>query len=352
MGVAKWSALPVLDISRLEAGPAEKAAFLAELRSTTHDLGFFYLTGHGIDPALISQMLTLSRRFFELPEPEKLAIEMLNSPHFRGYTRAGAERTRGKPDWREQIDIGPERPALGLDPALPVWSRLQGPNQWPGGLPELREVVLGYQAAATALAIRLVRAFALVLGQSETIFDPIFQPDPHQLLKIIRYPGRQETADDQGVGSHKDAGFVTILLQDMQAGLQVEYEGNWISAPPVPGTFVINIGELLELASNGYLRATVHRAITPPAGRDRLSIGYFFSARLDATIPLLELPPELAGEARGLTQDPLNPLFHDVGKNQFKSRLRSHPDVARRHHADLLEPAEHQVYERNPIQGE
>ena len=107
MVVAKWTALPVLDISRLEAGPAERAEFLAELRHTTHDLGFFYLTGHGIDPDLVRQMLTLARRFFELPEQDKLAIEMINSPHFRGYTRAGWERTRGKPDWREQIDIGP-----------------------------------------------------------------------------------------------------------------------------------------------------------------------------------------------------------------------------------------------------
>jgi isopenicillin N synthase-like dioxygenase len=339
MGVATWSALPVLDISRLEAGPAERADFLAELRRTTHDLGFFYLTGHGIDPALIQQMLTLSRRFFELPEADKLAIEMVNSPHFRGYTRVGWERTRGLPDWREQIDIGAERPALGLDPTLPIWSRLQGPNQWPAALPELREVVLRYQAAAADLAIRLVRAFALVLGQSETVFDPLFTTNPHQLIKIIRYPGRQETESDQGVGAHKDGGFVTILLQDVREGLQVDYAGKWISAPPLPGTFVINIGELLELASNGYLRATVHRAITPPAGSDRLSIGYFFSARLDATIPLLELPPELAKEARGLTQDALNPLFYDVGKNQLKSRLRSHPDVALRHHADLLEPA-------------
>jgi isopenicillin N synthase-like dioxygenase len=339
MGVATWSALPVLDISCMEAGPAERADFLAELRRTTHDLGFFYLTGHGIDPALIQQMLTLSRRFFELPEQDKLAIEMVNSPHFRGYTRVGWERTRGLPDWREQIDIGAERPALGTDPDLPTWSRLQGPNQWPAGLPELREVVLRYQAAAADLAIRLVRAFALVLGQSETVLDPLFTINPHQLIKIIRYPGRQETESDQGVGAHKDGGFVTILLQDVREGLQVDYAGKWISAPPVPGTFVINIGELLELASNGYLRATVHRAITPPAGSDRLSIGYFFSARLDATIPLLDLPPELAKEARGLTQDALNPLFYEVGKNLLKSRLRSHPDVARRHHADLLEPA-------------
>jgi isopenicillin N synthase-like dioxygenase len=340
MAVANWTALPVLDISRLEAGPAERAEFLAELRRTTHDLGFFYLAGHGIDPELIRRLLTLSRRFFELPEASKLEIEMVNSPHFRGYTRAGNERTRGKADWREQLDIGAERVALGNDPNLPIWTRLQGPNQWPTALPELKEVVLRYQAEAHKLAIRLVQAFALVLGQDEHVFDPLFETNPHQLMKIIRYPGRDLTEDDQGVGAHKDGGFVTILLQDVREGLQVEYDGTWIAAPPVPDTFVINIGELLEMASNGYLRATVHRAITPPAGTDRLSIGYFFSARLDSNVPLLELPPELAEEQRGLTQDALNPLFYDVGKNLMKSRLRSHPDVARRHHADLLQPAD------------
>ena len=196
--------------------------------------------------------------------------------------------------------------------------------------------MLRYQAAVRELAIRLVRAFALALGQSATVFDPIFTPDPHQLIKVIRYPGRDATEGDQGVGAHRDGGFVTVLLQDVQPGLQVEHEGNWIDAPPIPGTFVINIGELLELASNGYLRATVHRAITPPAHIDRLSVGFFFSARLDANVPLLELPPALAAGVRGLSQDALNPLFYQVGKNLFKSRLRSHPDVASRHHADLL----------------
>jgi len=80
-------------------------------------------------------VLSLSRRFFALPDQDKLAIEMVNSPHFRGYNRAGFEHTRGKPDWREQIDIGAERPALPADPSAPVWTRLQGPNQWPEALP-------------------------------------------------------------------------------------------------------------------------------------------------------------------------------------------------------------------------
>ncbi len=267
MTLAKWSSLPILDLARLQAGPDEKKAFLHELRETAHDLGFFYVSGHGVDEALTRQMLTLARRFFDLPEQDKLAIEMVNSPHFRGYTRAGMERTRGQPDWREQIDIGAEKPALPPEQIVQPWWRLQGPNQWPAALPELRDVALRYQAAVTDLTIRLVKAFAVALGQDESVFEQIYTPLPQQLIKIIRYPGRDETEGDQGVGAHKDGGFVTVLLQDVQAGLQVNYADAWIGAPPLPGTFVVNIGELLELASNGYLRATVHRVVTPPAGR-------------------------------------------------------------------------------------
>ena len=336
MSNTNLSALPTLDLSRMDADTNTRTAFLKELRETAHTIGFFYLSGHGIDAKLTSQIRKLARRFFNLPDHDKLAIEMANSPHFRGYTRVGLERTRGLPDWREQIDIGAERPVRPRDDNAPWW-RLQGPNQWPAALPELREVALRYQAAATAVTIRLVRAFAIALGQPENIFDAVFTPDPQQLLKVIRYPGRDMTDGDQGVGAHKDGGFVTLLLQDEQAGLQVEHEGEWISAPPVSGTFVVNIGELFELASNGYLRATVHRVLTPPAGTDRLSVPFFFGARLDGTIPVLTLPPDLAAGARGLTQDPMNRMFREVGRNQLKSRLRSHPDVAQRHHADLLE---------------
>jgi isopenicillin N synthase-like dioxygenase len=142
------------------------------------------------------------------------------------------------------------------------------------------------------------------------------------------------------VGAHKDSGFVTLLLQEKQAGLQVQADdGGWIDAPPVSGTFVVNIGEILEMASNGYLRANVHRVVSPPHGSDRLSVALFLGARHDATVPLLSLPPHLSAEARGVTQDPDNPLFREVGRNYLKSRLRSHPDVARRHYADLIDPA-------------
>jgi isopenicillin N synthase-like dioxygenase len=338
---AQAESLPVLDLGNLER-PGARDAFLEALRETTRDLGFFYLTGHGVSQSLIDDVLQLSRRFFNLPEKDKLAIEMVNSPQFRGYNRAGLEHTRGKPDWREQIDIGAELTARTLDRSAPPWTRLQGPNQWPAALPALKPVLLRYQEEVTALAIRLTRALAESLEQSPDVFEPIYRPAPNQLLKIIRYPGRAASEGDQGVGAHKDSGFVTVLLQDVRSGLEVEGRNGWISAPPIPGTFVINIGEVLEMASNGYLRANVHRVVSPPPGTDRLSVAFFFGARLDATVPVLDLPPALAAKAGGVTQDPLNPLFRDIGRNYLKSRLRSHPDVARRHHADLLDQHERQ----------
>ena len=125
--------LPTLDLRRF-AG-TDRALFLAELRRTAREIGFFYVTGHGVPETLPGEVLAASRRFFALPEIEKLKVEMVRSPHFRGYNRPGWELTRGKPDWREQFDLAAERPALPRNGGLPAWARLQGPNQWPDSLP-------------------------------------------------------------------------------------------------------------------------------------------------------------------------------------------------------------------------
>jgi len=327
--------LPSLDLRRLDGGQADRGAFLRDLRDAARDVGFFYLAGHGVSDSLVASVLDESRRFFAQPEAEKLSVAMIHSPHFRGYTRAGQELTRGRPDWREQFDIHAEREPIAQGPDTQPWTRLQGPNLWPAGQPSLRGVLLTWQATLTVVAIRLVEAFAEALGQPPGILAPIYDGAPHQSMKIIRYPG--QTGDsDQGVGAHKDGGLLTLLLQDKVGGLQVQHGDRWIDAAPRPGTFVVNIGELLELASNGYLRATVHRVVSPPPGSERLSVAFFLSARLDATVPLLKLAAELAGEATGPASDPENPLFRSVGQNHLKGRLRSHADVAQRHYADLL----------------
>lgn len=329
--------LPVLNLERFAKDHPDRDAALRELRDVARTVGFFYLDGHGLPQSRIDEIIALSRRFFELPVDEKLEIEMVKSPYFRGYNRAGLEHTRGKQDWREQVDFGSERVPQEVKPGDAPWKRLIGPNQFPSALPELKPVVQHWIEDVTAIGIRVLEAFAEALGQSPDVFKPIYEGGPNQLLKIVRYPGRDQTETDQGVGAHKDSGFVTILLQDVVGGLQVDDgNGGWIDAKPVKGTFVINIGELLEMASNGYLRANVHRVVTPSAGTDRLSVPFFLGANLAATVPVLTLPPELQAQVRGLTQDPLNPLFNEVGRNFLKSRLRSHPDVAQAHHADLV----------------
>ncbi len=331
--------LPFVDISQFHAGPAARERFIADLTRVLHDHGFFYLTGHGVDPKLIEDVIATSKRFFALPLEEKLKIEMVKSKHFRGYNRAGYERTRGQQDWREQVDINTEGEPVEITPETPAWKRLLGPNQWPEALPELKPLLLAYQAEVTRVGIDVLKAIAVALGQNEDAFAEIYDPQPSQLLKIIRYPGRDVAETDQGVGAHKDGGFVTVLLQDKVAGLRVQTEdGVWIDAPPVPGTFVINTGELLELATNGFVRADVHDVVAPPAGTERFSVAFFLGARYDATIPVIALPEELKRAERGISTDPLNPIFREVGQNHLKSRLRSHPDVARAHHADLLSP--------------
>lgn len=336
--MTKRKSLPILDFSKFRAGGAAGEDFLAQLRTAAREIGFFYLAGHGISRARQDGIFEAGKAFFALSEDEKLAIEMIHSPHFRGYTRPGRELTRGAQDWREQIDIGSELPTAPDDPDAP-WLRLQGPNLWPASLPSFRPAVLSWQRDLTRLSIELLQAFALSLGQPRDVFAPIYRNQPNEHLKIIRYPGRETARSDQGVGAHKDSGFLTLLLQDDIGGLEVEdQDGAWIAARPIADTFIVNIGEILELASNGYLRATIHRVVSPPAGRDRLSVAYFFGADLNERVPLLRLPPERADEALGVTSDPLNPLFYEVGRNYLKGRLRSHPDVAERHYRDILHP--------------
>ena len=341
------SVLPILDLSDFTSGdPERRATFVTRLRETAHHVGFFYLRGYGASREQIETVLQVARDFFALPDGDKQALHMSNSPHFRGYTAAGDEITRGERDWREQLDIGAERLPLQQQPTSPAWTRLQGPNQWPTALPHIKTALLAWQDTLTEAAGQLLQALALALGQPQGRFDAAFAETPVQHLKVIHYPGRAKGESRQGVGPHKDSGCLTLLLQDTQAGLQVwerdgpgvaQGAGRWIDAPPIPGTLIINLGEVLEILSNGFLRATIHQVVSPPQDVDRLSVAFFLSPRLDAELPELALPPALAAQARGVDRDPQNPLIAHTGRNLLKGRLRSHPEVAQRFYADVLE---------------
>jgi isopenicillin N synthase-like dioxygenase len=333
--------LPVLDLRRLH-GP-DRQVFLDDLRRAARDVGFFVVTGHGVSPELEASLDDTVRRFFALPVAERRAIENIGSPHFRGYSRVGTEQTGGRADQREQIDVGPEREPLPRREGDPAWTGLVGPNRWPRALPGLRTAVLAWQAAALRVSREILRALAESLGQAPEHFDRWFDDESHLHLKIVHYPGGTTTR--QGVGAHKDYGFLALLHQDTVGGLQVQLPdapdgtpGAWIEADPVPGGYVVNIGEMLEVATRGYLTATRHRVTSPPPGVDRYSVPFFLGPRLDAVVEPLTLPPELVAElgdaydpdAFDPAYDPDNPLHAAYGDNAVRGWVRSHPDVAQR----------------------
>jgi len=319
--------LPLIDLSRVDRDALHRAA---------RDVGFFQLTGHGITAAETERLLSAARAFFALPEADRLSIDNLNSPHFRGYTRTGNELTGGSRDWRDQLDIGTELPAHVPGPGEPGYWWLEGPNQWPEAQPELRRTALDWIDRLGDVSHRLLHELLASIGAPEDFYDDAFAGYPHTHLKLIRYPGRAPAGDDQGVGVHKDYGFLTLLLTDGVGGLQVQdSDGEFQDVPYIPGAFVVNLGELLEVATDGYLKATNHRVISPPGARERYSAPFFYNPRLDARIAPVPFPH--VRHATGVTRDPANPLFAEYGRNELKGWLRAHPEVARKHHPDLVD---------------
>ena len=332
--------LPILDMRQFLAAPHSPANrdFVRSLRDACHGPGFCYLVGHGVPPALDAAIMTGTKDFFALPEHDRRALAIERSPHFRGYTVLGDEHTKGLSDWRDQLDVGPEEAAVAVAPGTPPWLRLRGPNQWPARLPSLKPTVLAWMTAMDRVGLAVLRALALGLGQPLHYFDSFVVPrgDPH--LKIIRYPAQPRAVDSgQGVGLHHDSGLVSFVLQDGVGGLQVEQDGTLLDATPLPGSYVMNLGEMLQAATAGYLRATPHRVQSPPPNTERLSVAYFFHPRLDSVFRPIGLPPELAAQARGgQNRDPNDPVLATFGDNYLKIRLRSHRDVALAHYRDLL----------------
>jgi len=329
------TALPVLDIGPFLTNQ-HSSQFVDDLRSVVHQVGFFHIVGHGIDDDLIASAHRVARQFFALPESDRLAIENVKSAQFRGYTRFGHEHTNGRMDLRDQVDIGRELPASWPADDEPAWLRLRGPNLWPAALPEFRTVMTEWTERLEPVAHALLQAMALALGQPADRFADQVNP-PEILLKVIRYLAGDSAADRQGVGAHRDTGFLTFLHQDGVEGLQVEHDGSFVDVPPLPRAFVINIGEMFQLLTRGYFKATVHRVVSPPPGVERISLAYFFNPKLEATLTPIDLPPDLAVAATGgESADPDNPILANYGDNSLKVRLRAHPDVAEAHHRDLL----------------
>lgn len=276
--------IPIIDVSGLraeEAGP--RRAVAAELGRACREIGFFYVTGHGIPEALRGEVFAAAARLFALPEAEKERVSVKLSPHNRGYVGFGAERLdeTAAADQKKAFNVGLELPAD--DPEVLAGAPFRGPNLWPAP-PGLRGTLLAYYAACERLQEDVHRGFALDLGVEEGFFADKLARSA-STLRLLHYPVGPQT-QEFGAGEHTDYGNLTVLATDGVAGLQVRRRnGAWLDAPHVPGAFVCNIADCLMRWTNDVYVSTPHRVLRPAA--ERYSVAFFGGAHPDAVVEAL-----------------------------------------------------------------
>lgn len=256
------ASLPVIDVSALRDGSASNqlADVAAEIRAASELHGFFYIVGHGLPEIQLDEILDHARGLFALPDEAKARLAMDNHHGGRGYARMGGRTSEGalQAAYKEEFYLGPEGPG-------------QENNVWPEEIPSFAAAMQRYLNDLLTLSSQLMAGFARSLDLRPDYFEP-FCTEPIAALRLVRYSPQSE-----GAGPHADFGSLTILLQDAVGGLQVQDRetGDWIDAPPLRGSFVVNVGDLFERWTNDRYRSSVHRVV--PAGRDRYSVPFFFT---------------------------------------------------------------------------
>jgi isopenicillin N synthase-like dioxygenase len=283
------AAIPVVDIAGLwSPKPAAREAVGRKIRHAAIDQGFFYLAGHQVPDDLIAGVLAETRRFFHQPIEAKRRVDHSLSACRRGFDayRELTADADAPPDLKESFSIGPE---LKVDDPRVVAGRLNhGPNLWPENLPAFRPTMIAYLGAMQEVGRRVLGGIALSLGLPEDHFAA-FCRDPMATLRLLHYPPQPENAapGEKGAGAHTDWNALTILLQDDVGGLQLyDRRIGWLPATPLPGTLIVNIGDMLSRWTNDLFRSTVHRVINA-SGRERYSIPFFFGGNPDQTIEAL-----------------------------------------------------------------
>ena len=287
--VTAFDEVPQIDIGPLFGADGRARRRVGDaVRDACIDVGFFYIRNHGIPQAILDETFRQMARFFALPEDAKREIHASNSRCFRGYSGLFEERHDATTDYyepHEVIDFGRENEPG--DPPECEASLLYGPNLWPAGMPGFREAVEAYYAAMLEVSNALLRAFALALALPEDYFLGKFDRAAGA-LRLLHYPPRPSEETRLGVGAHTDYETFTILAQDGNPGLQVlNGAERWIDIPPVAGTFVVNIGDLMARWTNDRFTSNVHRAANR-TGRNRYSIPFFMGANVDTEIRCLE----------------------------------------------------------------
>lgn len=301
------SHVPIIDLTAMRSGDlAERRVLASEIAQACVDLGFFYIVNHGIPDVGVDAMFAAAERFFALPQAERTALEISKATHYRGYvplklmaqmpTFSGS-KDELKGNLYEAFQIHAELPPD--DPDVLAHKPLHAANPWPAAMPELRELWLAYYARLGAFASEMLGLFALGLDLPERALHRFFRK-PMMQLRMIHYPPQDpgDPGENMGLRPHTDSGAFTILAQDRVGGLEVLTRSNeWIEVPPLEGSYVINLGEMMKVWSDGTLLATPHRVVNK-YGHERYSIPFFMTPDFDAPIvPQIQNPNKSSAQS-------------------------------------------------------
>jgi isopenicillin N synthase-like dioxygenase len=274
--------IPVIDISAA-GGTARK------IEEACRDIGFMTITGHGIRPEVVVAVRQAVIQYFSLPESMKLA-DRISRDNYRGYIPTGFFSPAGDAGSADNYEGYKLHFEVADDDPIRADCDLYGPNKWPD-LPNFRSSVLCYWRECDRVAQILLGALATVLGISRNDFLEYFE-QPLTNMTLLHYPPQASAADGFGIHPHKDTDALTILAPDAVGGLMIRCRGadEWIEARPSRNALIVNIGDLLELWSGGYLVSTPHKVINT-SGAERYSFPYFAVPRFDTVVRPLR-PPE------------------------------------------------------------
>ena len=283
------SYLPIIDVEPFLTDAGDRLDVSGQIARACRESGFFYIIGHGVDDHLQLRLEEVSRVFFAQDLQEKLEIRMEKGGNaWRGYFAVGDELTSGRPDRKEGLYFGEE--LADHHPLVRSRTPMHGSNLFPANIPLFRETVLEYLVAMTRLGHAMMAALALSLGLKEPYFAERYTSDPLILFRIFNYPPESRKAEERswGVGEHTDYGLLTILKQDSTGGLEVKSKSGWVEARPIPGSFVCNIGDMLDRMTGGLYRSTAHR-VKSPSEHNRLSFPFFFDPNFHAEVKPIEV---------------------------------------------------------------
>ncbi|EXJ60723.1 hypothetical protein A1O7_04876 [Cladophialophora yegresii CBS 114405] len=407
------TSIPTINLSKAssDSDSSIRADLLAQLRHSLLDIGFLYISDHGVDATIVGKLLALLAPLFDLPEHVKLSASLINSPHFLGYSSFGHETTAGSQDQREQFEFANEVSIQDGDDGDALSTRLLGPNQWPVASDDVEAaaVVVGRLKAAVEAYVCEMQAlstrFLSLVEEALEVESGVLQrfTGPQHRLKVVHYRSRSSGSGDpaavadespksghvpsgwiQGVGPHKDSsGWMTFLLQTQppppQAkeqeqpshvaasstgsgtgssggsiagrGLQVlTKSGSWIDVPPMPDTFVVNMGQAFEVVTDGLCKATTHRVLLPSGSFERYSVPFFQGVQPQlAKRDFMSLWAQFderrhrwgegleSDEARNVDSPFLKGKYETWGEAQLRTKIRSHRDVGKKWYPDVYD---------------